>query len=501
MSDVTKADIDSDIDPVSSALAQRLRAAAPHLLPGGADLDTSAGPLLKHLVLAARGSRRDEDLWLLIVAITGRFPEAEHVRGARAALRHSTEADATLLLLSELADLARHSENLRRPMVVIEEATVVDVDFCARHDHNTGIQRVVRQTMSRWADAYAPTFVAWTDFGHAMREIGPYERKRVVDWGTKIEGEPEGKDELAALPIVVPLRSNVLVSEVPRTELCLAQTAISEFSGNTVHLIGYDAIPIVSADTVPHHETERFVRYLNLVKHATRVLAISDAVAEEFSGFAMSVTAQGLSGPKVVSVPLPVDIPDARPASDDVAPAGRLVLCVGSHEPRKNHHAVLFAAELLWNEGLQFSLRFVGGGSIWYTRIFDKQVKRLQKAGRDVQVLRGVSDEEMLALYREATFSVFPSLQEGFGLPVAESLALNTPVITTSYGSTGEIARDGGCLTVDPRDDESIVTAMRELLTNQERVQELQREIAHRPRRSWDAYAHDLASHVVGGRA
>jgi glycosyltransferase involved in cell wall biosynthesis len=193
-----------------------------------------------------------------------------------------------------------------------------------------------------------------------------------------------------------------------------------------------------------------------------------------------------------VEVSLPVDAPDARPDTVAAAPATPLVLCVGSQEPRKNHDAVLYASEVLWREGIRFRLRFIGRGSLWFTKGFDKRIAALAKNGRDVAVLRGIDDEQMLAMYREARFTVFPSLQEGYGLPVAESIAERTPVITTGYGSTGEIARDGGCVTIDPRDDDSIVDAMRRLLTDDAAVAALVEEIDRRPRRSWDDYATEL---------
>ena len=58
-------------------------------------------------------------------------------------------------------------------------------------------------------------------------------------------------------------------------------------------------------------------------------------------------------------------------------------------------------------------------------------IKRLTRLGRSVCVGRAVSDAELEQAFRTARFSVFPSLHEGYGLPVAESLAFNLPVITS----------------------------------------------------------------------
>ncbi len=97
-----------------------------------------------------------------------------------------------------------------------------------------------------------------------------------------------------------------------------------------------------------------------------------------------------------------------------------------------------------------------------------------------------------------ARFSVFPSLLEGFGLPVAESLASGTPVITSRYGSMAEIARGGGALLVDPRDVDDLERQMRRLLTDDELLERLRDEARSRDFGTWDQYAHDVWSFLVG---
>jgi glycosyltransferase involved in cell wall biosynthesis len=103
-----------------------------------------------------------------------------------------------------------------------------------------------------------------------------------------------------------------------------------------------------------------------------------------------------------------------------------------------------------------------------------------------------VTDEELWQTLRAARFSVFLSLHEGFGLPVAESLACGTPCLTTDYGSTREIADGGGALVADPHDDRAIAEQMRRLLTDDDLVQELEEQARRRPVRTWDDYAREL---------
>jgi glycosyltransferase involved in cell wall biosynthesis len=187
-----------------------------------------------------------------------------------------------------------------------------------------------------------------------------------------------------------------------------------------------------------------------------------------------------------------VEVPGAATAIPRESTDRALVLCVGSHEPRKNQEAVLAAGELLSREGIDFELVFVGGGSRGATSSFDARTSRLRSRGFPVRSLRGLSDDELWRLFARARFSVFVSLHEGFGLPVAESLALGVPVLTSDFGSLAEIAALGGCLTVDPRDDDAIAEAMRRMLTDDELILRLRAEAAAIPARGWRDYADDL---------
>ncbi len=158
-----------------------------------------------------------------------------------------------------------------------------------------------------------------------------------------------------------------------------------------------------------------------------------------------------------------------------------MVLVVGSHEPRKNHLAILHAAELLWREGLRFTLTLVGAAS-WKAEEFYEVIGDLQGAGRPVHSVRGLPDTQLWAAARAGSLHCVPLAQRGFGLPVAESLAAGTPVITSNFGSTRDIlAPDGvplGGLLVDPRDDHAIVDALRTMLTDREAYDRMKAETA-----------------------
>ena len=77
-----------------------------------------------------------------------------------------------------------------------------------------------------------------------------------------------------------------------------------------------------------------------------------------------------------------------------------------------------------------------------------------------------ITDDVLAALYRRANLFVFPSLAEGFGLPVAEAMACGTPVVTSQISSMPEVAGDVALL-VDPEDVDEIAAAIARLLGDQ----------------------------------
>lgn len=476
------------------ALRSRLRVVADELIPGARDDDDAA--LLARLAEFAR-DRGHPEQWLLLVALSGSLPTADEVRVFGRSLRSIGRVSPLVAALEGALGPAGRS-NYKASTIELVGGTVVDVDFCARHGHNTGIQRVTRAIASRWAADPDVSLVAWTADGTVTRRLSPAEYERVVRWTSdrRVERSGVADDDQ---PLLVPWDATVVLPEVAASRICDRMAALAEFSSNRVVMVGHDLIPITSAVDVTPEETERFVRYLGIVKHASAIASVSESAAEEFRGFGDAAANQGLPRPEVRVVPLPFDVVgDTGDTEKVVAPGsgGPLVVSVGSQENRKNQTALLAAAEALWRDGLAFRLVFMGGHAGILSAEFDDDVDRLQRAGRPVRVVRNPGDDELRSAYQDARFSAMVSIHEGFGLPVAESLSAGTPVLTSSHGSLAEIARSGGCVTVDARDDRAIAEGMRRLLLDDGLHDRLVAEIARIPRRTWGDYADDLRAFV-----
>ncbi|QEO08625.1 glycosyltransferase [Protaetiibacter larvae] len=478
-------------DDFRAALDDRIRSVLAAL-----GVEPPTGDVSERLDLALSLVRDPSTAWLVYIGVAGSFPTADELAAFRRELQLADDRSRIAAALGSAGARDDASTGAARRLRIVEELPVVDAGHSATSDHNTGIQRVVRSTLPHWPHGeFVP--VAWTGEAQAFRGLTAPERVRLLAWGDHTPAEIR---EVDVAEIVVPWRTTVVLPEVPSRERIPVLASLAESSGSRVVIVGHDAIPVVSADLIDPIESDRFALFLSVVKHAQTVCAVSESAASEFAGFASTLSAQGVAGPAVRTIRLAEESGSTRghvPDADGVP----LVICVGSHEPRKNQEAVLAAALGLQTEGMRFRLVFVGGGSRSHTTPFDRRVRRARARGHDVAVRRDVSDAELYELYAGARFSVLVSLHEGFGLPIVESLAAGVPVLTSDYGSMAEIAAGGGCLTVDPRSIDAIRGGMRRLLSDDRLLDELRAAAGARPPRAWSDYAAELWAVVREGSA
>lgn len=123
----------------------------------------------------------------------------------------------------------------------------------------------------------------------------------------------------------------------------------------------------------------------------------------------------------------------------------RLILLVGTQEPRKNISVALSAFAALPASTRDNSLLVIAGGSGWGNLVAPPGVEPLIRNG-SIRFTGYVSREELRALYRRAAVLVFPSVYEGFGIPAGEALACGTPVAVSVGNSLEEVVGPHGTL-------------------------------------------------------
>jgi glycosyltransferase involved in cell wall biosynthesis len=140
--------------------------------------------------------------------------------------------------------------------------------------------------------------------------------------------------------------------------------------------------------------------------------------------------------------------------------AGSYILSVGTIQPRKNYVRLIHAFARLQTHNLTNRQLVLAGGRGW---LYEDIFAEAERHGDRVRILGFVDEADLPALYRNAALFAFPSLYEGFGLPVLEAMACGTPVVCSNVSSLPEVAGDAALL-VDPLDIASIAEAMARVL-------------------------------------
>ena len=183
-----------------------------------------------------------------------------------------------------------------------------------------------------------------------------------------------------------------------------------------------------------------------VVRAARRLIAISEFTKREL------VELLGVDPANVAVIGVP---PRAGLAPGGAAADGDYVLAVGTVEPRKNLERAADAAARVGAE-----LRVVGARG--WGRV----------AADGVRWLGEVGDDELGRQLRGARALVYPSLYEGFGIPILEAMSVGTPVVTSRGGATEEVA-GGAAVLVDPLDPESIAAGLAEADERREELRAL----------------------------
>lgn len=140
------------------------------------------------------------------------------------------------------------------------------------------------------------------------------------------------------------------------------------------------------------------------------------------------------------------------------------VLFIGSLEPRKNIKGLLRAYSCLPERTRKEFPLVIAGGRGWLNSDIPGLVSELGIKDR-VHFAGFIKEEDLSAVYSMASLFVYPSLYEGFGLPILEAMACGTPVVTSKTSSMPEVAGDAAVL-VEPTDADELVFSMRQLLEN-----------------------------------
>ncbi len=259
----------------------------------------------------------------------------------------------------------------------------------------------------------------------------------------------------------------------------------------TVH----DLAPLRFPDRYPRDARLGLKRGLRFAaREADRIICPSRSTVDEVQEL-LGVEPDRL---RVVPHGVAMPVPEPEEAERFVARRGitePYVLWIGTQEERKNVLAVLDAFEQAARRDPTVTL-VVHGPQGWLGAEVADGIRRRKLDGRTLVSEGGLTRRELAALYTRARVFLFPSIYEGFGLPVLEAMACGAPVITSDRSAMPESAGDAATL-VDPDDHDALGDALALLLEDSAARAELSRRGRERAaalgwdvtaRRTWDVY-------------
>jgi glycosyltransferase involved in cell wall biosynthesis len=380
---------------------------------------------------------------------------------------------------------------------------LLDLSHTSHTRARTGIQRVARSLYAALGqDALGTTFDPYLD---AWRSLAGWEienlestkpaSKRGVTWpwSAKLRGRARrllGAKSSADLPpnptgLIVPeLFSSTVAAALPRLFAATHGPRVALF---------HDAIALKLPELTPAKTVARFPSYLRELLAFDGIAAVSEDSRSALVDYWRWLEIADC--PPVETISLGIDRPPLRatPVRANAA-ATPVILSVGSIEGRKNHITLLQACDELWTKGLRFELRLIGLAQRQTGAAALAKIEALQTAGRSLRYDGAVDDAAVATAYDECTFTVYPSLMEGFGLPVFESLSHGKPCICSARGALGEAARGGGCLTLNNVDVVAVSTSIEKLLSGPTEIARLVADARTRKLKTWAEYGLGLTA-------
>jgi len=380
---------------------------------------------------------------------------------------------------------------------------LVDLTHTSHTTAQTGIQRVCRSLFRALKEKQPAEAITYDPYEQGWRPLASWERrnlssletatKRGARWPLAAQLGGRARRVLrrretpapAGTGLIVPeLFSPAVAANLPRLKAAVSGPRIALF---------HDAIALKFPELSPRKTVARFPGYLRELLTFDAIAAVSEDSRASLVDYWQWLGIDDAPAVRAVTLPL-THTPPRTAAKVTVGLAPLTILCVGTIEGRKNHLALLEACEQLWGKNREFTLRLIGLANSQTGRAALEKIQALQAQGRPLRYDGPVTDEVLEAAYSECEFTVYPSLIEGFGLPVLESLSHGKPCICSARGALGESARGGGCLALENVDAPSLAAAIDQLITSELKRAELSRAAHQRTFKTWSDYTDELVA-------
>lgn len=373
---------------------------------------------------------------------------------------------------------------------------LLDLSHTSHTRARTGIQRVTRSLHHHLGEE--ATAITWDPYALQWRVLDAHETAKLNSnspakkrgakwpWSAQIRGHWQS---LRGAKHHLPAAEGILVPEIFSPEVHAALPCLDDRLSRVA--LFHDAIALKLPELTPTGTVSRFPGYLQELLTFQGIAAVSEdsrlALIDYWRWLGLTQT------PPVVTIPLGIE---QRPVSKITTAQENppVILCIGSIEGRKNHLALLQACEKLWENKQSFQLRLIGMSHATTGQAARIKIAQLVAEGYPLRYDGAVDEETLQSAYEQCLFTVYPSLMEGFGLPVLESLQRGKPCICSAHGALGESARGGGALMLESLAPDDIAQAIITLLHDSHQRSQLESDALSRTYRTWQNYTSNLLS-------
>jgi glycosyltransferase involved in cell wall biosynthesis len=390
------------------------------------------------------------------------------------------------------------------------EAVVIVYYFIhvvGRDRGNSGIPRVSRNLAAnlaarpgitlipvRWDEATSSLVYAEPVFREIMKLHSGPEFGESGKPGTAIHLDRQSGDEAAWLfvPEAPHLGSE---SDGCRPVLLPYVTGYARLHGLKTAAIFHDAMPITHFGLANSFDPGAlsFVIYAMGLAAFDVILPVSEDSAEALRGVFGRCGLAWQPQQVIKPILLPEEMVGVRrspmPSRAPVSGSGPFEFCMwGTVFRHKNYLAAMEAFNALCRRRPDLDLVLHHVGSI-DGNCAEAVRRHVRRSGGRIKLHGFASDGDLIALIRRSWATVFVSRAEGYGLPVAESLWLGKPCITSNRAPMTEVAKGGGAVLVDPTNVEDIASAIERVVCDSRYYDRLQDEVRHRTMRTWRDYS------------
>lgn len=373
----------------------------------------------------------------------------------------------------------------------------IDLSRLCLTPFTTGIQRVAKEIVLRMLqdDTVSVTLLCSLS-SHTAWRILPHDA--FIQYYTEKIGSPYGVGKTQMLtPDEIPTGSVFFDIDSAWNMPMYRGWLFPKLKAHGVTVVShlYDLIPVTEPQYFHEQTMRQFLSWVTAVlQYADHI--VCNAEATKAALYTLCDTLD-MRAPDCTVVPLGADFAQKAADTDDEdttlleqLPQYRYLLMVGTIEPRKNHRLLLDAVPQLAKRGI----KVVFAGRIgWNMDAFAKEMAKHPEKDRSFFFAQGPTDATIQALYRNALAVVFPTKNEGFGLPIVEAYMNGTPVLASDIPVLREV---GGSLAdyFDNTSVDSLLAAVDSLTADEAAYRQKRVQIAAYRPRTWDTAANEMTA-------